>query len=134
VIKSLVSSSVGLALILSVFGLGYWAKENDVPLPPIVKQYIPESGKAPKAPKVISEQAGIQPTLGEAVVSKYVLPVSISVDQFTRCLESRVHPLYDGRDFYIKEISSIIRIIVPISRDDELSAGYEDCRSRLARR
>lgn len=130
----LASSGILLMAILLAFGFGYYAKQNDLPVPPIIRGYIPDPGNSHRAPEDKNSQGSNQRVDRIASEDKYVLPIGVSTNEFANCLKSRALPLIEGRDFNIKERSSLVRILIPIAREDIVSTGYEDCRSRFVNR
>jgi hypothetical protein len=130
----LASSGILLTVVLLAFGFGYYAKKNDLPLPPVVRGYIPDSGNTRNDHENIDSHVGEQHKNQVAVPDKYVLPVGATTNEFTYCLKSRVLPLIEGRDFRIEERSSLVRVLIPIAGEEIVSTGYEDCRSRFTHR
>lgn len=63
---------------------------------------------------------------------KYTIPFSISTINFTDCLKTAGRgSLLEERDFRIKNVSTLIRIIVPIADEELISESYENCRLRF---
>jgi hypothetical protein len=62
---------------------------------------------------------------------RYVLPAGVTTTEFTQCLSTKA--LIDGRDFTIKEVSSVYRVLIPSKPDDAIATGYDECRDRLRR-
>jgi hypothetical protein len=84
----------------------------------------PQPPQPPKPPPPPQPRANID--------DKYVLPVGVTTREFTQCLSTLA--LVDGRDFTIKEVSTVYRVIVLTRANDLFAAGYDVCRQRLARR
>lgn len=63
---------------------------------------------------------------------RYVLPAGVTKREFTQCLSTKA--LVDGRDFTIKEVSSVYRVIIPTIPRDVMATGYDECRDQLTRR
>jgi hypothetical protein len=88
-----------------------------------------KDSRDPNADKALLGKSGaahVQP-----LDDRYVLPAGVTTQEFTQCLSKRA--LVDGRDFTIKEVSSVYRVLLPINSSSAMAAGYDDCRERLRR-
>jgi hypothetical protein len=62
---------------------------------------------------------------------RYVLPAGVTTTEFTQCLSTKA--LVDGRDFTIKEVSSVYRVLIPTRHGNLIATAYDECRDRLRR-
>jgi hypothetical protein len=68
----------------------------------------------------------------QPIDDRYVLPAKVSTIAFAQCLST--HAIVDGRDYTIKEVSSVYRVLIPTLGGRPMSVGYDECRDRLTRR
>jgi hypothetical protein len=66
--------------------------------------------------------------------AKYIVPVGVDVVRFSNCLASSTNHLVEGRDFRVREFSSLVRVIVPLANEGAISESYETCRYKLSER
>jgi hypothetical protein len=75
---------------------------------------------------------GGKPREPQAILDdRYVLPAGVTTREFVQCLSTKA--LVDGRDFTVKEVSSVYRVLIPTRPDDVITTGYDECRDRLRR-
>ena len=60
---------------------------------------------------------------------RYVLPVGVTTITFEQCLSK--HTFVINRDYSIKELSSIYRVIVPFASPTTMAAAYVECIDQL---
>jgi hypothetical protein len=72
-----------------------------------------------------------QPKASVVLDDRYVLPAAVTTTEFEQCLSTLA--LVDGRDFTIREVSSVYRVVIPTVSDSAMAWAYEECVERLRR-
>lgn len=74
----------------------------------------------------------LPPKMEQPIDDRYVLPAKASTIDFAQCLST--YAIVDGRDYTIKEVSSVYRVLIPTLGGRSMSVGYDECRDRLTHR
>jgi hypothetical protein len=100
-------------------------------IPYFVGVFLPTK-KEPRDPSFDKgDVAKGSPPYVQPLDDRYVLPAGVTTQEFTQCLSKLA--LVDGRDFTIKEVSSVYRVLLPSNPSTAIASGYDDCRERLRR-
>lgn len=84
-----------------------------------------------RSPKVTPDNPAPQPRTGGQKSTKYPLPLGADTQAFISCLASRSQHLYEGTDYRVVTISSLIRYLAPLIDEETFSIAYENCRMNL---
>ena len=91
----------------------------------------PKQNEPPKSdPNRDDAQKGRQ-SYAQPIDDRFVLPAGVTTQEFTQCLSKSA--LVDGRDFTIREVSSVYRVLIPNIPGTAIASGYDDCWERLRR-